>query len=403
MRIGEAARHFSEFSGFGVPKHTGLIGPNAAPVVAFRHSAELRIWHDISMIIPAMCQVLGAMLVVALALPQAAHPQVPACAGQDCDVAVPARHAVTKLEYWKAALARPVEERIGPADAEMLDYLIQDNIRNSVPNRPRPAVLTPDFLADVHKALGELPVQVKRFLSGRLAGIQFAEDIGGTGYAEEIVDADSNPAAGFIVFDSAILSRQTANAWFTWKENTPFKPQPGFELLGEIEAKSDDNRKYAIQYILLHELAHVISIGGKIHPPWTTEPRDIQSAAEYPYLSLSWLVEKENNRYATLFDRKFAQRKNVVFYLGAKLSGEHMVDIYDKLEATNFPTLYAVTNPFDDWAEAFVTYVHTVMMNKPFGIRIFQDGKLVKDYKSCWAEKRCEEKRKILERFLAGR
>jgi len=73
---------------------------------------------------------------------------------------------------------------------ELLDYLTQDNIRNAIPNRPRPAVLAPDFLADVRAALVGLPAQVKRLLSTKLAGIRFAEDIGGTGYAEEIVDAD---------------------------------------------------------------------------------------------------------------------------------------------------------------------------------------------------------------------
>lgn len=352
-----------------------------------------------------MGSLLCTTLAVALVLPQAAYPQAPACTngGQDCAVAVPERHLVTKLEFWKTELARPVEQRIGRASAEMLDYLIQDNIRNAIPNRPRPAVLAPDFLADVREALAGLPAPVKRLVSGKLAGIQFAEDLGGTGYAEEIVDAGSNPVAGFIVFDSVILSRQTANAWFTWKENTPFKPQPEFELVGEIEAKSDDSRKYAIQYILLHELAHVISIGRKIHPPWTMEPRDIQSTADYPYFSLSWTVLREDNRYATLFDRNFPRRRDVVFYLGAKLSGDEMVDIYDKLEATNLPTLYAANHPADDWAEAFVTYVHTVMMNKPLGIRIYRDRKLVKHYKSCWTEKRCAEKRKILEAFLEER
>lgn len=345
-----------------------------------------------------------ALLVAFALLPQAARSQAPVLAcdnnGHDCTVAVPERHTVTKLEYWKQSLGRSIEQRIGPAAPEMLDYLIKDNIRNSISNRPRPAVLAPDFLDDVRLALAELPAQVRHLLSRKLAGIQFAEDIGGTGYAEEIVDADSNPAAGFLVLDSAILSRQTANAWATWRENTPFKPQPGFQLVAEIEGKSGDNRKNAIQYILLHELAHVISIGEKIHPSWTVEPRDIQSTSDYPYFSLSWSILKENNRYATVFDREFAQRGDVVFYLGARLSGGQMVDIYDKLEATNLPTLYAATNPFDDWAEAFVTYVHTVLMKKPFAVRIYRDGKLAKDYKSCWTEKRCEDKRRILERVL---
>jgi hypothetical protein len=345
------------------------------------------------------------LLLAAAVLPQAAMAQVPACAdnSQDCVVVVPERHVVTKQAYWKAALAKPVEQRIGPAPAELLDYLTQDNIRNSLPNRPHPPVLAPEFLAEVRDALAGLPVQVKRLLSGKLAGIYFAEDIGGTGYTEEIVDAESNPAAGFVVLDSAILGGLTANGWATWKENTPFRPQAGFKLVAEIEDKSQDNRKNAIQYILLHELGHVLSIGARIHPPWTTEPRDIVSTAEYAYFSLSWTVVRDENRYASLFDGKFAQRREVVYYFGARLAADQMPAIYSALASTNFPTLYAATHPADDWAEAFASYVHTVLMNRPFAIRIYHDGTLVKDYRSCWTEKRCAEKRKILERFLEAK
>jgi len=342
------------------------------------------------------------MLLTAALLPQASVAQVPACTGNgaDCTVVVAERHAVTRLEYWRSALARPIEQRMGPASAELLDYITQDNIRNSVPNRPRPPVLAPDFLAEVRAVLAELPAQVRRLLSARLAGIYFAEDFGGTGYTDEIVDADSKAVAGFVLLDSALLGGLTANAWATWKENTPFQPQSAFKLVAEIEEKPQDNRKNAIQYILLHELGHVLSIGQKIHPPWTTEPRDVDSADGYPYFLLSWSSVKDENRYATKFDRSFAQRRDVVYYFGAKLPAAQMLDVYGKLESTNFPTLYAATQPGDDWAEAFASYVHTVLMNKPFEIRIYRDGALAKTYRSCWSQARCAEKRKILERFL---
>jgi hypothetical protein len=344
-------------------------------------------------------------LALVLVLPQAAHSQVPACTGrgQDCGAVEPGRDAVRTLQYWKAALALPVEQRIGPAPAAMLDYLTQDNIKNSIPNRPRPATLAREFMRDVQQAFAELPAAVKRRLTGKLAGVHFVEDLGGTGFTDEIVDPDSRAVAGFVILDAAVLSAQTANTWATWKESTPFKPQPGFDLAAEIEGKSENNRKNAIQYILLHELGHVLSIGEKIHPSWSIEAKDAPTTSGLDYFSLSWTVARNENRYASVFDRDFPQRSDVRYYFGAKLSGEQMADVYSQLEATNFPTLYAATHPADDWAEALVTYVHTVMMNKPFGIRIFHEGKLVKHYQSCWTEKRCEDKRRIVEQFLKGK
>ncbi len=347
-----------------------------------------------------------AALLLALLLPQAAQSQGPAsCAdnSQDCKAARPERHVATTLDYWRAALALPVEQRIGVASPEVIDYVTQDNIKNKIPDRPRIPRLAPDFLRDVQQAFDELPVTIKQLISKKLAGIMLAEGIGGTGFSEEIVGVGSNPAAAFILLDSTLLRAQTANAWATWKENTPFKAQAGYELVAEIEAKSDDNRKNAIQYILLHELGHVLSIGEKLHPSWTIKPDELQSPADFPYFSLSWTAQKQGSAYATLFDASFPQRKDIVYYFGAKLAGEQMIGVYNALEATNLPTLYAVNHPADDWAEAFVTYVHTVLMGKPFRIQLYRDGKLAKEFKSCWSERRCEQKKAIIERLLSAR
>jgi len=308
-------------------------------------------------------------------------------------------HLTRKLAYWQGALAKPVTERIGPAPAELVEYLTLDNIINGYANKPRAAILSAEFISDVRNAFAEIPVPVQRLLAQKLAGIYFVEDLGGSGFTEQIYAA-SKPVAGYIVLDVSVLQNRTANNWATWKENSPFMASPDFKLNAIIEEASQDNRKQAIQYILLHELGHVLDIDGNINPNWNTAPKDANTIANYPFFHLSWKISKDNNRYETVFDQSFPQRKDVVYYFGAKLPATEMGHVYETLEHTNFTTLYAAKNPHDDFAEAFVTYVHTVLMGKPFEITLSSGGKISKVYKSCWTEERCAAKRKILEHLL---
>lgn len=308
-------------------------------------------------------------------------------------------HITRKLAYWQGALAKPVTERIGPAPAELVDYLALDNIINGYANKPRAATLSAEFISDVHNAFAEIPAPVQRMLAQKLAGIYFVEDLGGSGFTDQIYGT-SKPVAGYIVLDASVLQNNTANSWATWKENSPFIGSSDFKLNAIIEEALQDNRKQAIQYILLHELGHVLAIDAGINPNWNTDPKDIDTTASYPFLHLSWKFSKDTNRYLSIFDQSFPQREDVVYFFGAKLPAARMVDTYEALGRTNFATLYAVKNPHDDFAEAFVTYVHTVLMGKPFEITLSSGGKIAKVYKSCWAEERCAAKKKILERFL---
>jgi len=77
-----------------------------------------------------------------------------------------------------------------------------------------------------------------------------------------------------------------------------------------------------------------------------------------------------------------------------------MVPTYDNLEKTNFPSLYAATQPGDDFAEAFASYVHVVLQRRPWQILIYQDGALRKEFGACWDEPRCAAKRALLEQLL---
>jgi hypothetical protein len=350
-------------------------------------------------------KVSGFLAAVAmLALQPASGQDVPKlpCADNDkaCALGAMRNHAVGKLDAWKATLSVPVGDRIGPAPPQLVEYLNLDNILNGFPERPRAAKLDADLLADVKGAIADLPSEIWHLFSERLIGLYFVEGLGGTGYTDYVVDQSAKPVAGYVVFDAAILGQTSANAWATWKENTPFKVGATYKLDARIEADSDDNRRNAIQYILLHELGHVLSIGANIHPPWNITPKEVGRSAKYPFFDLSWKIDRKADVYRTLFDANFPQRTKTAYYFGAKLFAADMVPTYINLKNTNFPSLYAATSPGDDFAEAFATYVHVVLMNRPWQITISRDGEVVDVFKSCWGELRCAKKQKILEQLL---
>jgi hypothetical protein len=306
---------------------------------------------------------------------------------------------VKQLAFWKGAFAQPLEQRVRLAPREVIDLIALDNLYHGYPEHPHAATMTDDLRADVIAALEAIPEPIKRRLSQRLAGILFVDDFGGTGFTDSIADEKGRKTRAFVVLDPMVLEQRTANAWATWKDNTPFRADGRHELKTTIEHPSDDNRRQAIQYILLHELGHVLAVGEQFHPDWNLKVSEIRDE-DYPFFDLSWSLDRSGDRYAARFDKVFPERKDVAFYFGAKLAAADMSSTYAHLELTNFPTLYAATSPGDDFAESFANYVHVVMMGKPYSVVLTEDGRVVKRYGPCWGGERCAAKRRILEAFL---
>ncbi len=326
------------------------------------------------------------------------------CAHSDqaCALKELRRHPAKQLAHWKEAFRRPVEERIGVAPPALVELIALDNIANGFPNRPRASTPPEDFLRDVRQAVAEMPEAVRKPLQRKLAGIYFVDDLGSTGYADQIHGEDRRPMSGFIVLDPVVLRNHTANSWMTWRDGTPFQSHRDFRLEATLAGPAEDTRRNAIQYILLHEIAHILAIGADFHPDWNLKPAEVKSTREFPFYELSWTIAG-GQRYASRFDAAFARRKDIVYYMGPRIPGDAMVETYESLEKTNFPTLYAATHPGDDFAEAFANYVHTEMLKKPFEIRLLRAGKVAKVYKACWDEPRCAPKRAIIESALGVR
>lgn len=324
------------------------------------------------------------------------------CAPRDMECAnrVMGAHPAKKLSFWKRTMSERLGRRIAAGEPEVVEFLTFDNYAHDFPERPRRASPAPELVEELRTALDELPDSVKRLVDSKLAGIRLVEDIGGTGFTDEVLDDDGKPVAAFVVLDPNVLSKRSANEWASWKERSPFRPDSRFQLDATIEDAQGDTRKNAIQYILLHELGHVISVGERFHPRWTVPVKKITSTNGYRFFELSWAIDPGRERYASRFDDAFPDRRHIVYYFGAKLDGAVMPAVYSQLTQTNFPTLYAATSPGDDFAESFANFVHTKLMGKRFEIRIRKDQETILVYGACWDEQRCAAKRTILEAFL---
>lgn len=310
-------------------------------------------------------------------------------------------HPVRQPAFWQALRARPLDERILPGPPAMVEFLDLDVRVNKIPARPRPVAADDEMLQVLRQAVVDLPPAIRKMLDARLAGVFLVRDFGGTGIADS-VRWDAREGLGFIVLDPDALRRRVANEWASWKENTPFRDDSAWRIEAVIAAPGDNLRLRAVQYILLHEIAHVLATRDAVHPNWAEPPGGPVPAGRYPFFDLAWHWDAPSKSYRTRFDAAWPDRSRVRYYFGAQLGGKDMLPAYRWLQSTNFPSLYAATHPGDDFAESFASYVHAVLLRRPWEVRIFEGERLALTLPACWNQPRCAEKRRVLESLLAS-
>ncbi len=123
------------------------------------------------------------------------------------------------------------------------------------------------------------------------------------------------------------------------------------------------------KHILLH--GHIIVKGKMFHPSWDQPRPPTAEVHHYPFTLLSWSVDPQSHDYIFCESRNGFGCYPLRYYTANPgPSGAKAESCYRAIEQTNFVSLYAGTNPFDDFAESFVTYVHIVLFKKPWQVEI---------------------------------
>jgi hypothetical protein len=232
--------------------------------------------------------------------------------------------------------------------------------------------------------------------------VYFANGVGSSAVTDIVVSPRSEFLGLIIVLDIEALRHDTANAWASWRERSPFEQSASVTLTTRIAHDDDDSLMHAIQFLLLHELGHALSAGRAVVPDWWSGLPEHGREDDYAFLPLSWHID-EQRRIVPLPGHDFPLRGSVSHYDGdTRLPAAYITDIYRALKRTSFPTLYAASSVHEDFAESFACHIHQQWMNKPLAISIHQHGELVMHWEVDWLSERYASKRAFFERLLGA-
>lgn len=300
---------------------------------------------------------------------------------------------------WDQLYDAPLLERLGPAQDEIIAHVAQVNAATGVAAQPTSTQVDAGFHADVRAAMAAMPASVQALLDGVLLGVRYARRLGSSAISDIVVSGEGVILGVVVALDVDAFEARTANAWATWKENTPFAPQDGYRLEAHIAAPGDDNRQRALQYLLLHEFGHVLAAGRGLLPEWWNAAAAMRGADDYRYLPLAWQITPAM-QVVPLPANDFPLRAEIAYYQAPRLAARQMREAYAQLQGANFATLYAATSMHEDFAESFASYVHAVMLQQPQRIRIFHDSTLLLQFDGYWNAARSAAKRQLLEQLL---
>lgn len=304
-----------------------------------------------------------------------------------------------RIASYPGALERPLVERISLGHEDLLVWQHKINLKYGQDVRPRKASPSHPLVPKVRSMVAALPEPIRRLASRHLVALYLLEDDWGTGTTEAVQDAQGRWQYAYMALNLTALTRK-ANAWGSWKEASAFRPRPGNSVRMVLEHPAEDTREAAIRFIFLHELGHAIGIPLGAHGWWDAEK--LPRATEHsPFVKISWRKDAAG-KMVSRWREKFPGFAELAFYSpdhsGPDISNAEA--IYRDLAATDFSSLYATTNLFDDFAEAFAIYVHTKLLGKPYRVEIFRQGKRSFTFRSCISTGTCRAKVRALEALL---
>jgi len=306
---------------------------------------------------------------------------------------------IQQLSFYPDALTRPIEDKVTVGGVEVLDRALKTNLDYGQNVRPINAAPDHPLIATVREVLRDLPAPIHQLASRYVVAVYLLEDDWGTGTTEGVQDGNGAWKYSYITLNLTALTR-TANSWAAWKENSAFRPRPGFGVAVTIEPSDGDTVQNAIQFILLHELGHAIGLGMGVHGFWDDKglPPATRNSA---FVKLSWEPDGKGwliSRYA----KKFPLLVQARFYRfdQAPLVLSDAGAVYQDLSRTNLPSLYGITNVYDDFAETFAVYVHTQLLGRPYRVDVSGSALSHYTYVSCIVAHTCPEKVRLLESLL---
>lgn len=194
----------------------------------------------------------------------------------------------------------------------------------------------------------------------------------GTAYAGLVKDEKENIIGAKLGIRKSVLDENLdLTTWATWKEQLSFggvvnsyNASLSFPFI-ETKSKKLDVSDF-LYFVIAHEFGHIFDFANNLNQ--TTSCTKISEKEEECVMApnswggISWITNKLPKP-----ENEFANRKGLCFYWcnGKGMDLSLAENLYSSLYKTNFISIYATTQPWDDFADSLAYY----LMNQNLGLQ----------------------------------
>lgn len=188
-----------------------------------------------------------------------------------------------------------------------------------------------------------------------------------TGNATLVYGADGAVVGAHISVRKSILDEKpTFSRWATWKEQLPFGGNKvAYESIAGlpfVKATHNSNVYGLLFYVMIHEFGHLLDFMNDVNK-YNDDGFD-KSFESNPqsFGFLSWrttTIAKSNE--------DFPGRRQLAYYnVETPITRDQIIPLFTHFFETSFITLYASTNPWDDFAESLAMLLYSQVLNGSF-------------------------------------
>ncbi len=305
-------------------------------------------------------------------------------------------HKVQTKAYWQFETNGNLEEKISTKlSVEVKDFLQlwkkKYHLRTPK-NIQKSKIKSTNFSFVFRYAIINLPQELKVKLNRKIKKIFLVKDLGVSSLILKLKNKTNKHDGKFVIFYDQEVLNQGINDWYKWREQTAFRKSTNYSINPYLD--HDNSTIATIQFALLQSLGVFATWDAKFFP---TNNESLLNINSFPVLNTSW---RNNNR---IIQPKFKGLTRDFSFIKYYTHNEPLHDIekakllYEELEKTNFPDLYASTSIAKDLIESMASYLHVSVLKRPFQIEFLRGKKTSASFSNCWERPRCYKKKLFIQ------
>lgn len=261
---------------------------------------------------------------------------------------------------------------------------------------------TQSFRHELKVAIDQLPQEVKSILRDHLVGVHVVGNLSmpGMPYISGLAIPQSGTFGGNDGTTSVLVDRLYSDTGMLERGITMGlrikSPDQRYVILARIAKKGEKERFVMLQYLLLHEFGHVVDNSRSFVSDAEELPIDDPEACGFA--CYSWKSQTAPKGDGRISEVVLALRNGQF-----RRMLEAAPDLMNAIKQSNFESLYSTSGPGEDFAENFATYVHTIIMGRPWRLSLFVEGKKTDEMTSCHLDGRCPQKTAFFDKLFNRR